>query len=275
MSIQHEKPEKVCDTKSLVALLEEATTIGSETAVKMSEQTEQLHRIRGTTEQISNDLDIGAHFLRKLGMRRRLNKAIKTFTKTGAPPPPREEVEAQKVEMMKEKLNAAQYSTPEEPYEHHEVKPSVADIRLRTKNRTAKANAQGLLEQINTSPSSKLNDTGISPSSATPTVYTVPDIDPTSPEGLLLREQDDDLDRMSELLGTLKEIAIQQGKETETQSAQLDEISTNVEKSTIRTAAGSRAISMKYGIKWSLISSTTVRKTTGNKEIIKLLNIKS
>jgi len=259
-SMMEGRKEKAPDTKKMLALLEESRSAGSETAVKMSEQTEQMHRIRGSTEKISSDLDTSAHFMRKLGMRRRLNKAIKTFTRLGGPPPPPKEVlEAEKIEKMKHKIVEAN-STVQEPYEPHEVKSSVAEIRLRTKNRGARwaaasatQNSQGSMLPEDGAPGSPPSNPFESPSSAeklmaSATPY-VPDIDPTTPEGMLIREQDDDLDRMSDLLGELKEIAIQQGKETETQSVLLDEIGDNVDKANIRTAANTKAMTMKYGIK--------------------------
>jgi len=257
-SMMDARKEKAPDTKKMVAMLEEARSTASDTAVKMSEQTEQLHRIRGSTEKISADLDTSAHFMRKLGMRRRLNKAIKTFTKLGGPPPvPKEVLEAEKIEKMKDKI-AATNSTVPEPYEPHEVKSSVAEIRLRTKNREARwaaaasQNSQGsVVPEDSSTPHSPSNPFQL-PSSeklmSSATSY-VPDLDPTSPEGMLVREQDEDLDRMSDLLSEMKEIAIQQGKETETQSVLLDEVGENVNKSSIRTAANTRVMTLKYGIK--------------------------
>eukprot|EP01113_Clastostelium_recurvatum_P048035 TRINITY_DN8658_c0_g1_i2.p1 TRINITY_DN8658_c0_g1~~TRINITY_DN8658_c0_g1_i2.p1 ORF type:complete len:301 (-),score=35.50 TRINITY_DN8658_c0_g1_i2:13-855(-) len=208
----NEALDKMPDTKKMVSMLEDSVTCGSETAAKMAEQSDQLSRIKTGTENVSADLDYGTVLLRKLGMRRRFNKALKMFNKSGPPEASRAEKEVEKKEKMKEKLYGVNHAAPEEstPGEYKSVNPSGAGIRLRSKNRGIRMmNAQGS-EQPKDVPASGLDgQEGEAPS----TPFTSDQLAPESRAAQVVREQDADLDRMSDLLLTMREIAIQQGKE--------------------------------------------------------------
>eukprot|EP01112_Ceratiomyxa_fruticulosa_P011008 TRINITY_DN2951_c0_g1_i5.p1 TRINITY_DN2951_c0_g1~~TRINITY_DN2951_c0_g1_i5.p1 ORF type:complete len:276 (-),score=61.21 TRINITY_DN2951_c0_g1_i5:219-1046(-) len=254
------RKERVPDTKKMIEMLEESRAMGSDTATKMSEQTEQLRRMQSSTDNINGELDQSRYLLKKLGLRRKFNKAFKMFNQTGPPSAPKEEIKYNKIQMMKEKLYGV-HSTDnaEEITEHKTVNPSVAEIRLRTKNRAERLNSQGnntesqlassgenIVYDPNSpnSPNTYDNTNPFSSSTSTGSYY---DLDPTSPEAQEIREQDEDLDRMSEILTNLKEISLAQKREADLQGQQLDTLTGDVEKVRIKQAAGSRALTMKYG----------------------------
>jgi len=250
---QFRSKERVPDTKKMIEMLEESRTMGSDTATKMSEQTEQLRRIQSSTENIDGELDQSRYLLKKLGLRRRWNKAFKMFNEKGPPTAPKEELKYNKIQKMKEKIYGVNNGdNAEEVTEHKTVNPSIAEIRLRTKNRAERLNSQGNLtdknvvdfNNNNNNKSNFANDSS-DQNVSTPTGYF--DLDPTSAEAQEIQEQDEDLNRMSELLGNIKEISLAQQREAELQGHQLDDVTTNVEKVRIKTAAGSRALTMKYG----------------------------
>lgn len=261
------RKERVPDTKKMIEMLEESRAMGSDTATKMTEQTEQLRRMQSSTDNIDSELDQSRYLLRKLGLRRKFNKAFKMFNQNGPPSAPKEELKYNKIQMMKEKVYGV-HSTDnaEEVTEHHTVNPSIAEIRLRTKNRAERLNSQGINTECqlagsgdnivynpnspntsnntydNTNPFSSSTNTNTTTSSGS--YY---DLDPTSPEAQEIREQDEDLDRMSDILTSLKEISLAQKREADVQGQQLDNLTGDVEKVRVKQAAGSRALTMKYG----------------------------